>query len=55
MAVGGVVISAGDIIVGDADAIAIIPAAHASTAPELVIEVIAKEEKLRQPILASAS
>ncbi len=55
VAVGGVVISAGDIIVGDADGIAIIPAAHASTAPERVYEVIAKEEGLRRRILASVA
>jgi regulator of RNase E activity RraA len=55
VAVGGAVISAGDIIVGDADGIAIIPAAHAASAPERVNEVIAKEEGLRQRIIASAT
>jgi len=55
VAVGGVVISAGDIIVGDADGIAIIPVAHAATAPERVNEVIAKEEKMRQAIIASTT
>jgi len=53
VAVGGVVIRAGDIIVGDADGIAIIPAAHATTAPERVNDVMTKEEKMRQAIIAS--
>ena len=55
VAVGGVIISAGDVIFGDADGIAIIPVAHAATAPERVNEVIAKEEKMRQAIIASTT
>jgi regulator of RNase E activity RraA len=55
VAVGGVVISAGDIIVGDADGVAIIPRASAADAHQLVTDVITKEEDLRQRIIATAT
>jgi regulator of RNase E activity RraA len=54
VAVGGVVISAGDIIVADADGIAIVPRDQAHTAVDLVHQVIATEEDLRRRILAAA-
>lgn len=54
VAVGGVVISAGDIIVADADGIAIVPRDQGHTAIELVQQVITKEEDLRRRILAAA-
>jgi regulator of RNase E activity RraA len=55
VAVGGVVVSAGDIIVGDADGIAIVPRDQAATAVHLIHQVIAKEEDLRRRILAAAT
>lgn len=55
VAVGGVVVSAGDIIVADADGVAIVPRASAATAHQLVEDVIAKEEHLRRRIIASAT
>jgi regulator of RNase E activity RraA len=55
VAVGGVVICAGDIIVGDADGISVVPREQAVTAVQLVHQVIAKEEDLRRRILAAAT
>lgn len=55
VAVGGVVVSAGDIIIGDADGVAIIPRASAANAHQLVEDVITKEEQLRQRIIATAT
>ena len=53
VAVGGVVVSAGDIIVGDADGVVLVPRHRAAWAADQVDQVIAKEEALRRRIVAA--
>lgn len=52
VAIGGVVVSAGDIIVTDADGVAIVPADRAAWAADRVEQVIEHEEQLRRRITA---
>lgn len=53
VAVGGVVVSPGDIIVADADGVVLVPHHRAGWAADQVTEVIEKEETLRRRIVAA--
>ena len=53
VAVGGVVVSAGDLIVADTDGIAVVPRHRAEWAADQVDQVIEKEEALRSRIVAA--
>jgi regulator of RNase E activity RraA len=53
VAVGGVVVSAGDVIVTDADGVALVPRDRAAWAADQVDQVIEKEEALRRRIVAA--
>ncbi|MEB3372143.1 RraA family protein [Saccharopolyspora mangrovi] len=55
VAIGGVVVSAGDIVVADADGVAIVPADRAEWAADRVEQVIEHEEQLRHRITAARS
>jgi regulator of RNase E activity RraA len=53
VAVGGVVVSAGDLIVTDSDGVVLVPRHRATWAAEQVDQVIEKEEALRRRIVAA--
>ena len=53
VAVGGVVVSAGDIIVADTDGVAVVPQQRIGWAADQVDQVIEKEEALRRRIVAA--
>ena len=53
VAVGGVVVFPGDLIVTDSDGVVVVPHQRADWAAEQVDRVIEKEEALRQRILAA--
>ena len=53
VAVGGVVVSSGDVVVADADGVVIVPRQRAGWAAEQVAQVIDKEEALRRRIIAA--
>ena len=53
VAVGGVVVSAGDLVVTDADGVVLVPRHRAGWAAEQVAQVIEKEEALRRRIVAA--
>jgi len=53
VAVGGVVVSAGDVIVADTDGVAVVPRQRVGWAADQVDQVIEKEESLRRRILAA--
>ena len=53
VAVGGVVVSAGDLIVTDSDGVVLVPCHRATWAAEQVDQVIEKEEALRRRIVAA--
>ena len=53
VAIGGVVVSPGDVVVADDDGVAIVPRASAEWAAEHVQEVIAAEAVLRERIVAA--
>ena len=53
VAVGGVVVSSGDVVVADADGVVIVPRQRAGWAAEQVAQVIEKEEALRRRIVAA--
>jgi RraA family protein len=53
VAVGGVVVSTGDIVVADADGVALVPAARAEWAAERVEQVLEFEEQLRRRVVAT--
>ncbi len=53
VAVGGVVVSAGDLIVADADGVVLVPRHRAAWAAGQVDQVIEKEEALRRRIVAA--
>jgi regulator of RNase E activity RraA len=53
VAVGGVVVSAGDLIVADADGVVLVPRDRAAWAAGQVDQVIEKEEALRRRIVAA--
>ena len=52
VAVGGIVVSAGDVIVADADGVVLVPRDRATWAADQVDQVIEKEEALRRRIVA---
>jgi Aldolase/RraA len=52
VAVGGVVVSAGDVIVTDADGVVLVPQGRAAWATGQVDQVVEKEEALRRRIVA---
>ena len=53
VAVGGVVVSPGDIVVADADGVVIVPRQRGGWAADQVAQVIDKEEALRRRIIAA--
>jgi regulator of RNase E activity RraA len=53
VAVGGAVVSPGDLVVADADGIALVPYDRAAWAAEQVVQVIEREEELRRRIVAA--
>lgn len=53
VAAGGVVVGPGDVVVADADGVALVPRHRAAWAAEQVEGVVAKEEALRQRIVAA--
>ena len=53
VAVGGVVVSPGDLVVADADGVVLVPRHRAGWAAEQVAQVIEKEEALRRRIVAA--
>ena len=53
VAVGGVVVSSGDVVVADADGVVIVPRRRAGWAADQVAQVIDKEEALRRRIIAA--
>ena len=53
VAVGGVVVSSGDVVVADADGVVIVPRQRAGWAADQVAQVIEKEEALRRRIVAA--
>jgi regulator of RNase E activity RraA len=53
VAVGGIVVSAGDVIVTDADGVVLVPHQRAAWAADHVDQVIDKEEALRRRIVAA--
>ncbi|MCM3502298.1 methyltransferase [Microbacterium sp. P26] len=53
IALGGVVVSEGDVIVGDSDGVAVVPAAQAEAVLERARRKNADETEMRQRILAS--
>ncbi|PRX64088.1 RraA family protein [Nonomuraea fuscirosea] len=55
VAVGGVVVEAGDVLVGDADGVVVVPRRRVKEAVDAVGEVVGKQEALRRRILAARS
>jgi RraA family protein len=55
VAVGGVVVAPGDVIVGDADGVVVVPRGRVEEVLGSVDGIVAKEEALRQKILATRS
>ena len=55
VAVGGVVVAAGDVLVGDADGVVVVPRHRVGQVVDAVDGIGAKEEALRQRILAARS
>lgn len=55
VAVGGVVVAAGDVLVGDADGVVVVPRRRVTEVVDAVDGIGAKEEALRQRILAARS
>jgi RraA family protein len=53
VAVGGVVVSPGDVIVADADGVVLVPRPRAAWAADRLDEVIEREEALRRRIIAA--
>jgi regulator of RNase E activity RraA len=53
VAVGGVVVSPGDLIVTDPDGVVVVPRGRANWAADQVDRVMEKEEALRRRILAA--
>ncbi|TDE54659.1 RraA family protein [Nonomuraea mesophila] len=53
VAVGGVVVAAGDVLVGDADGVAVIPRHRVREVVDAVSGIVEKEEVLRRRILAA--
>jgi len=53
IACGGVVVSAGDLLVADDDGVSVVPAARAAWAADRVVEIIKNEQKLRDRIVAA--
>ncbi|MGN9784912.1 methyltransferase [Nonomuraea sp. ZG12] len=55
VAVGGVVVAAGDVLVGDADGVVVVPRLRVHEVVGAVDGIVEKEEELRQRILAARS
>jgi regulator of RNase E activity RraA len=55
VAVGGVVVAPGDVIVGDADGVVVVPWRRVEEVLGSVDVIVAREEALRQQILAARS
>jgi RraA family protein len=55
VAVGGVVVAAGDVLVGDADGVVVVPRLRVKEVVDAVDGIVEKEEALRQRILAARS
>ncbi|MBB5136257.1 RraA family protein [Thermocatellispora tengchongensis] len=55
VAVGGVVVAAGDVLAGDADGVVVIPRHRVQEVVDAVGGIVEKEEALRQRILAARS
>ena len=55
VAVGGVVVAPGDVVVGDADGVVVVPRRRVREVLGSVDGIVAKEEALRQKILAARS
>jgi RraA family protein len=55
VAVGGVVVAPGDVIVGDADGVVVVPRRQVKEVLDSIDGIVAKEEALRQKILAARS
>lgn len=53
VAVGGVVVAAGDVLVGDADGVVVVPRRRAKEVAGALDGIVAKEEALRKRILAA--
>ncbi|MFW6695084.1 RraA family protein [Streptomyces sp. MAR4 CNX-425] len=53
VAVGGVVVAAGDVLVGDADGVVVVPRRRAAEVAGAVDGIVEKEEALRRRILAA--
>jgi RraA family protein len=55
VAVGGVVVAAGDVLVGDADGVVVVPRHRVREVVDAVDGIVEKEEALRERILAARS
>lgn len=53
VAIGGVVVSAGDVLVGDADGVVVVPHGKVQQVLDTIDDIVAKEKALRQQILAA--
>jgi RraA family protein len=53
VAVGGLVVAAGDVLVGDADGVVVVPRHRVREVVDMVDGIVEKEEALRQRILAA--
>ena len=55
MAVGGLVVAPGDVLVGDADGVVVVPRLRVREVVDAVDGIVEKEETLRRRILAARS
>ena len=53
VAVGGLVVAAGDVLVGDADGVVVVPRGRVKEVVDAVGGIVEKEEALRRRILAA--